>query len=219
MRGRPFEAVEAGHILGGQMDTDSSLLRKAKAGDEDSWCRLVEVYGPLVLGWCRQAGVQGGQLDDVTQEVFLTVHRNLADFRRESTGHSFTGWLLTITRSRVADHFRKGKRQPQSPGGTNFYRRLANMSDEELESSISQFIPPDAQLAALDRVIADIRPDFNEKSWAAFWRAIQGSPSPEVAKELGMSANAVRSAKSRILRRIRELLGGLDELLDGVVEE
>jgi RNA polymerase sigma-70 factor (ECF subfamily) len=57
-----------------------------------------------------------------------------------------------------------------------------------------------------------LRGEFQAKSWQAFWRtAVDQQPSSEVGVELGMSANAVRMAKSRVLHRLREELGDLVE--------
>jgi RNA polymerase sigma-70 factor (ECF subfamily) len=53
-----------------------------------------------------------------------------------------------------------------------------------------------------------IRNEFEERSWQAFWRmAVGGRTANDVAAELSMSPGAVRVAKSRVLRRLREELG------------
>jgi RNA polymerase sigma-70 factor (ECF subfamily) len=55
-----------------------------------------------------------------------------------------------------------------------------------------------------------IRDEFEQRTWQAFWRmAVDNRTSAEVAGELGMTTNAVRMAKSRVLRRLREELGEL----------
>jgi Transposase IS66 family len=41
----------------------------------------------------------------VRQEVFQTVARGIAGFRRDRPGDSFRGWLYTSTRSRLLDHY------------------------------------------------------------------------------------------------------------------
>jgi RNA polymerase sigma-70 factor (ECF subfamily) len=53
-----------------------------------------------------------------------------------------------------------------------------------------------------------IRKEFKPHLWQAFWRtAVEESPAPVVAAELGMTANAVRVAKHRVLERIRSAHG------------
>lgn len=55
-----------------------------------------------------------------------------------------------------------------------------------------------------------IREEFGKRTWTAFWRlTIQGDSSDEIAKDLGMTANAVRQAKFRVLQRLCDELGEL----------
>ena len=56
---------------------------------------------------------------DVVQEVFTAVATHLADFHRQRPGDSFTGWMRTITRNKVYDHFRQRQGHPPAPGGTD----------------------------------------------------------------------------------------------------
>lgn len=59
------------------------------------------------------------------------------------------------------------------------------------------------------RALEIIRGDFEERTWAAFVRmtTIKGMTSREVGEELGMSPDAVRKAKSKVLKRLREEFG------------
>ena len=72
--------------------------------------------------------------------------------------------------------------------------------------------PEDAEQfsAVFHRALGMLQGEFEPRTWKAFWRAaVDGLPAPEAAAELGMTASAVRMAKSRILRRLREELGDL----------
>ena len=58
------------------------------------------------------------------------------------------------------------------------------------------------------RALELIRGEFEERTWQAFWlTAVEDRAAGDVALELGMSPGAVRVAKSRVLRRLREELG------------
>jgi RNA polymerase sigma-70 factor (ECF subfamily) len=62
------------------------------------------------------------------------------------------------------------------------------------------------------RAVELIRSEFEPRTWDAFWRSvIDGRPTDEVAAALGVSAAAVRKARSRVLHRLREHLGDLIE--------
>ena len=58
-----------------------------------------------------------------------------------------------------------------------------------------------------ERALELIRGEFEERTWHAFWlTAVEDHPTGEVALELVMTPGAVRVAKSRVLRRLREEL-------------
>ena len=66
--------------------------------------------------------------------------------------------------------------------------------------------------ALLRRALDLVRVEFEPATWRAFLlTAVDGRPAPEAAAELGVSAAAVRQAKSRVLRRVRQELGDLPE--------
>src|SRR5262249_58593187 len=53
--------------------TSRSLLARVQANESDAWERLVNLYAPLVLHWCRCGGLQHHDVADVFQEVFQSV--------------------------------------------------------------------------------------------------------------------------------------------------
>src|SRR3954469_22719157 len=87
--------------------TSRSLLERVQADDPAAWDRLVGLYAPLVYRWCRRADLPEQEIADVFQDVFQAVTMHIAAFRREKAGDTFRGWLRTITRNKVRDHFRK----------------------------------------------------------------------------------------------------------------
>ncbi len=186
---------------------DAQLIERAKAHDETAWIELVRVYGPLVDWWLGQTRLTPEDRDDVFQEVFTTVARRLGEFRRDRPHDNFRGWLRVITRSRVVDHVRREDRQPAAEGGDEAQQRLLQLPElpfdraarkAEQEQEISLVVRQ-----ALDLVRATVQP----ATWDAFWRVVVDGESPQqVAAELGVTDVAVRMAKSRVLRRLRELL-------------
>ena len=63
------------------------------------------------------------------------------------------------------------------------------------------------------RALELIRDEFRESSWKAFWgTAVEGRATADVAADLNMTQMAVRKAKSRVLRRLREEFDGLGEM-------
>jgi RNA polymerase sigma-70 factor (ECF subfamily) len=94
-------------------------------------------------------------------------------------------------------------------------KRPSHLGNPGLPDSLdesSSTAPADANTLLLRRVLDLLRPEFTAQTWQAFWAVVvDGRPAADVAAELGLSANAVRIAKSRVLSRLRD---ELNELLD-----
>ena len=190
--------------------TSRSLLDRIRANEAAAWDRLVALYAPLVFYWCRRAGLQEEDSADVFQEVFQAVAAHIDGFRRDHVGDTFRGWLRTIARNKIHDHFRRCGREPTGAGGSDAQTRMAQvpaplpLEEEDAER--------EAERRLFDRALESIRDEFEERTWRAFWlTAIDDGSAKDVAAELGMSPGAVRVAKSRVLQRLREELGDLAE--------
>jgi RNA polymerase sigma-70 factor, ECF subfamily len=186
--------------------TSRSLLERLKADDAEAWDRLIGLYAPLLLRWCRRWDVPEQDLADIFQDVFQAVATHIGSFRKEREGETFRGWLRTIAYHKVCDHFRRTGREPGGAGGTDAQLRL-------LRLPAATFSEPDdaaeenTERSLLDRALNLIRTEFEDRTWQAFWLTVVESRAPkEVAVDLGMSPGAVRVAKARVLRRLREEL-------------
>jgi RNA polymerase sigma-70 factor (ECF subfamily) len=198
--------------------TSLTLLERVKADDQQAWQRLVDLYSPLVRHWCARWQVTGGDADDIVQDVFLGVAAGIKKFQRpgpdsrsgatggEAKG-TFRGWLGAITRNKLCDFYERRRRQPAALGGSDVHRLLqeipaATLSDDAADA---------AQLSDVYfRALELIRGDFHDHTWQAFWRtAVENQTPAEVASALGMSKVAVRQAKARVLRRLKEEVGDL----------
>lgn len=191
--------------------TSPSLLGKAKAGEDEAWRRLVDLYSPLLYTWCRRQGLQAEDAKDVAQDVFASVAKSIESFRRDRPGDSFRGWLWTITSHKIRDHFRRRNGQAEARGGTDAQIQLAELPEESSGTSFTS--PPGGHCSnAEQRAIELARAGVEERTWQAFWRvAVEGEDVAEVAKALGITTQAVYDAKYRIRRKIRQELESLGE--------
>ena len=194
--------------------TSLTLLGRLRGGEPDAWSRLVFLYGPLVQAWAARRGVVGADAEDVAQEVFRAVAGGLAGFRRDRPADSFRGWLFGVTRHALLRHFHRAGHQPRAVGGTDFRLRIDALPDPagEPESADGPDCPADST-ALYRRGLELVRAEFEPRTWEMFWQHVVGGRTPaDVAADLGVSAAAVRQAKSRVLRRLRQELGdALDE--------
>jgi RNA polymerase sigma-70 factor (ECF subfamily) len=178
--------------------------------DPEAWSRLTKIYGPLVYRWARKAGLNDSDAADIGQEVFRTVVARIDSFQQRDGG-TFRGWLWTITRNKLGDYIRRAKDRPQAVGGTDANQQLHQLADELPEDSFDAG-DAHAESQLMHRALKLIEDDFGANTWQAFWRAtIDGHSAAEIAADLGMSPEAVRQAKFRVLRRLRT---ELDQLID-----
>lgn len=186
--------------------TSRSLLADARREDPSAWERIVRLYAPLVASWLRRWGVAEQDLGDLMQDVFAAVAGHLGRFHKDRPGDTFRGWLATIARNKARDHFRRRAGEPAAAGGTEAAHHLLQIPDEAIDEE-----HPGADSlvdALLIRALDQIRGEFQERTWQAFWRVVVEGRSPhDVADDLAMTPGAVRVAKSRVLMRLRRELG------------
>jgi RNA polymerase sigma factor (sigma-70 family) len=77
----------------------TDLVTRAREGDQEAWYALVERYAPLVWSICRRHGLGHADAENVGQNVWLKLVRQL-DSIREPT--ALPGWLATTARRECA---------------------------------------------------------------------------------------------------------------------
>ena len=97
----------------GPESTSRSLLIGLRNQDPDAWDRLVFLYAPSVVGWCRQLKLREQEIPDVLQEVFQVVATKLGQFSKQKSSGAFRGWLRTVTRTTRSFFCVASKTKPQ----------------------------------------------------------------------------------------------------------
>jgi RNA polymerase sigma-70 factor, ECF subfamily len=182
--------------------TPASLLDHVRnPADQAAWKRFVQIYTPLLYHWAHRIRLQDQDAADLVQDVFTVLVQKLPEFQYDRQ-RSFRAWLKTVLLNKWREH----------------QRRRAPVALEGNGNSVAA--PPDAEPDGLSeaeyrqqlvqRTLKLIRPEFQPATWQAFWQSfIAGRPAPEVARDLGITVNAVYIAKCRVLRRLRRELDGL----------
>jgi RNA polymerase sigma-70 factor (ECF subfamily) len=184
--------------------TASGLLDAAKQMDAQAWRELVGRYSWLVFQWCCNAGLNADDAADVVQTVLAQVAVALPNFEKDGKKAAFRRWLRTITRRRIADFYRADAKQPHAEGGSAAEQRILAVADA-LSSSSSDAPERDALRSRLWRLLDRLEEETEESTWQAFWlTTVENQTSIEAATLLGMTPNAVRLARGRVLQRLRE---------------
>ncbi len=180
-------------------ERDLRLIGEYRGGRSDAFDDLVHAYQPTVQRLLAQLNVAPTDVEDLAQEVFMRVYRNLHRFRGQS---SFYTWLYRITVNVFFDHTKKRKRADV---------RLQRLQNAIVDVSNSRPEADDPFRAAFERLTTD-----------TFSRAIAMLPEPfrdvvamrevddlsyeEIALQTGISIGTVRSRLSRARARLKEVL-------------
>jgi RNA polymerase sigma-70 factor, ECF subfamily len=188
--------------------TSVSLLDRLKAArpDASDWNRLQGIYLPLIGRWLARVPGVGNEADDLAQEVFVVVIREISRFQRQREG-SFRAWLRQVTVNKVRTHRRRRRRRTAAglDPADGFLDSLADPNGD-----LAREWDMDHDRHVFEKLLAAVQLDFAATTWEAFRRfAVDGLPAAVVAEEMGMSVNSVIQAKSRILKRLREEAGDL----------
>jgi len=189
-------------------ETRQSLLLRAQTGEANAWKDLTDLYRPLILGWLNRQGVPTRDLEDLSQEVLLSVVKQLPGFQHSGQRGAFRAWLRTIVCRRTADYWRAIDGDTQARGGSGATAALQQIADPD--SELNRQWDEEHDWYVLRCLLALVEQEFEPTTLQAFRRlAIDGANGAEAAQELGLSVAAVYVAKSRVLARIRQEAEGL----------
>ena len=188
--------------------TRNSLLLRARAGEADAWEDLIGLYRPLIVGWLNRQGVPARDLDDLTQDILLSVVKQISTFEHSGRRGAFRSWLRVIACRRTADYWRGADSGATPAGGSSAAVALGQVADPE--SDLNRRWGEEHDRYVVRCLLEMVEQEFEPATVRAFRRlALDGASGAEAAQELGLSVPAVYMAKSRVLQRIRQEADGL----------
>ena len=169
------------------------IVVRAAAGDTEAFGHLYDLYADRIYRhiYYRTGNVEDAR--DLTHEVFIEAWQALPRYKRTKT--PFLGWLFTICRHTVIDHYRTKKDYSylnddivlEDPGETPEELAEAEYTQQEIRRAILK-LPYDQQQVIL----------------LSF---IEGFDYKEIAATLNKSEGNIRVIVHRALKKMRELIG------------
>ena len=167
------------------------MIARARAGDMDAFENIYRAASGFVYNVALRITRRAADAEDVTQEVFVKMHRNLDQFRQQS---SCKTWLYRIA---VNSALSRCRRLTSEKGAMARYR-----NEVEVENTAS----PDAggeQNGDRRRIVAAMLAQLDPDQRACLvMREMEGLAYAEIAEILQVPVNTVRSR----LHRAREAL-------------
>src|SRR6266480_4519030 len=127
-------AQDAAGAVGARLSPQvDSLIRAAQRGDQRAFEQLVRLYDQNVLRLALNLLRSPEDANDVYQEAFLRVYRNLHSFRFDCSFHT---WLYRIVTNLCLDYLRKRKVRREEPTVTETSEGPLDRMDHVLEERV-----------------------------------------------------------------------------------
>ena len=191
------------------MDTSATLLESLQRSDDSqSWMILNDLYGPMIRNWLGRNNVRTGEQDDVAQEVLVLVSQKIGEFEHSGRTGAFRNWLKQITINCLRNHARKRANRQAAVGGSDFEAFLNAWADPK--SQVSKLWRQEYQQNVIAYALRVAQQKFTEQTFQAFHMTAMLNENPDdVAEKLDMSVAAVYTARSRVLKELRQLKQGI----------
>ncbi len=182
------------------------LVRQCMAGDQHAWQQLVVSQHRRIYAICYRFTGSASDAEDLTQDVFLKLYRNLASFDTEKG--SFQTWITTLARNLLVDHFRRTRLDRASDSldaslssdedGATLADRLADpRPTQEAHASGLEL------KARIQQALAQLSPELRE---AVVFRDLEDMDYKEIAQVLRIPEGTVKSRISRGRGELARLL-------------
>ncbi len=178
------------------------IIHKSAAGDIQAFAEIYKSASSFVYNVALRTARNREDAQEITQEVFLKVFKNLRDFRFKS---SFKTWLYRITVNTALNALKKAahERRRQFAYHENISAELPTQA-EAIETSLDH----SGQKEQVNKMLETLNPEYRT---CIVLREMQGLRYDEIAQVLQININTVRSR----LKRAREMLlkrGGYHEM-------
>ncbi|MFK8110927.1 MAG: RNA polymerase sigma factor [Rubripirellula sp.] len=189
---------------------DSLLVRVCDPQDRDAWEQFSAIYRPLVYRLARGRGLQDADAQDLAQKVLMSVADSIPDWNRRDEGSRFQHWLRRVAKNAAINAL---SRQPKdrAGGGTTATELLRQHVAGE-QPSIDREIELEYRRQLFRRAAEIVRSRAEESTWLAFsMTIIDGQSIATTAQQLRVSESVVYAARSRIMRRLQNVIRELED--------
>lgn len=196
--------------------TRSSLLGRLKDWeDHESWRVFFDTYWRLIYNFAIQRGLNHEESQEVVQETVVAVAKHIGKFRYDREACAFKTWLLSVTRSKIANQLERRARQPSmvnrtvdDSSGTDQIERLPKNEVSPWEQAWDAEWQRNLTDAAIRRVKRRV-PIEQFQMFDLF--VVKQWPARDVARTLKVTIGHVYVAKHRISKMVRKEIETLEK--------
>ncbi len=182
--------------------------------DRKHWQEFFDTYWKLIYAAARKSGLSEAEAQEVVQETVITVAKKVGKLAYDPARGSFKGWLLHITRWRIADQFRKRQPGDQWRGvsdGTRLTATIERVPDAEA-ADLDALWEKEWQENLLAAAVQRVKKKVDAKQFQIFDCYVRRDwPAQKVAAELGVSVGQVYLAGHRITAVLKKEIKTLEK--------
>jgi RNA polymerase sigma-70 factor (ECF subfamily) len=184
---------------------EKALIRAAQQGDQDAFGQLVRAYDQSVLRLAMNLLRSPEDAQDVYQEAFLRVYRNLNSFRFDCSFHT---WLYRIVTNLCLDHMRKRKVRKEEPsqveGSDGPVDRMDAVQESRAEGDPLRSMFSGELRERIQKVLGELTP---RERMVFELRHYQGLKLRNIGEILGTTEEAAKNCLFRATQKMRVALG------------
>jgi RNA polymerase sigma-70 factor (ECF subfamily) len=185
----------------------SLILRLRNWDDQESWRDFFNTYWKLIYGVAIKSGLSDAAAQDVVQDTIVSLATSLRDGRYDSANGSFKNWLFTVTRRRIADHFRRAQARPTSaaPAEDSSLTPLVNRIPDPASINWESVWDEEWEKNLMDAALANVKRRVKPLQYQLFdCLVFKNWPVSEIKQKLRVSMHQVYFAKAKISRMIEK---------------
>ena len=178
-----------------------------------------DTYWRLIYNFALKQGIAEDEARDIVQETLLSVAKAIREFQYDPERCSFKSWLLSVTRNRVTDRFRRHPREREarraSPAETARTSTVERVPDPR-SLDLQQVWDEEWRNNVVELALEKLKGQVSTKHFQIFYlHVIKQQSTTKVAKALGVSTGQIYLAKHRLKSAFKKALTKLERELDG----
>ncbi len=173
---------------------DSYIIGQVKKGNIEAFSVLVEKYHRHLLNFIFGIVQDGGIVEDIGQEVFVSVYKSLKNFD-ETKGTPFSAWLFIAARNRCISELRSKAGKESVP--------LENCDLRSRDCNPEELLIHNETRKALAMALQQLPEPYR----STVLNSMRGDSLEEIAIRENISAGTVKSRLFRAKKRMKLLLG------------
>lgn len=183
-------------------ETQASLILRIRDKDDQlAWKSFVDVYSPLIYGFCRMKGLQACDAADVSQEALIRIARAIRTFDYDRSRGLFRDWVAMIVHNEIRRHLRRNN------ATTELLTQQDIPSDGVSPEWIEHF-----QRHIFETALERCKCHFAEETWDLFEHSwLKRHSVEQVATTFNVGVEKIYVARSRVLKRLKHEVAVLSD--------